>query len=63
MKKSLSCFRIVSDQTCDESLMTTSIGSDVMKQAPPAVSAKLSAQSTHWHETERRRYGGNIYRR
>ena len=25
---------------------------DVMKHAPPTVSAKLTAQSTHWHETE-----------
>ena len=35
---------------------------DVMKQAPPTVSAKLTAQSLR-HETERRRYGCNIYRR
>ena len=27
-------------------------GTDVMRQAPPTVRAKLTAQSTHWHEAE-----------
>jgi hypothetical protein len=36
---------------------------DVMKQAPPTVSVKLTAQWLTAHGTERRRYGSNIYRR
>src|SRR5258705_2700697 len=37
-------------------------GTDVMKQAPPSVSATLTLSRSR-HETERRRYGRNIYRR
>ena len=54
-------FLMIFDPMFDQ--VATAPRTDVMKQAPPTVSAKLTAQSLTSHETEKRRCAENIYRR